>query len=188
MILFCFYGFLGQGSQWHKSMKARYVGLTRDLVSQGHVTLQVAYLISGPIHAKDMILFWIPSFFWVNGVNGINTRYVALTRDLVRRVKIGHWSGSWPWRTRSRVEATYPGYMPLTYLTRKPWKQNKNQVSSMYRSRDTIGNLSGHVTLTYKVTRLSHVSGLHAIDLLDSTNRGNKTKIMSLACIGPETR
>ena len=28
--------------------------LTRDLVRQGHVTLQVTYLISGPIHARDM--------------------------------------------------------------------------------------------------------------------------------------
>ena len=43
------------------------------------------------------------------------------------------------------------------------------------------------MTLTYKVTRQGHVSGLYAIDLLDPTNHGNK-KIMFLACIVPEIR
>ena len=114
-------------------MWARYVNFTRDLVCQGHVTLQVTYLISGPIHARDMIFFLFPWFLgsrkskawkpdtwlwrvtlyvkvtgpykwpilsralymletwfffvsmvsWVKEVNGMKTRYVALTRDLV---------------------------------------------------------------------------------------------------------
>ena len=38
-------------------MWIRYVTLTRDLVGQGHVTSQVTYLISGPIHARDMNIF-----------------------------------------------------------------------------------------------------------------------------------
>ena len=38
-------------------MWTRYVALTRDLVRQDHVTLQVTYLISGPKHARDMIFF-----------------------------------------------------------------------------------------------------------------------------------
>ena len=33
---------------------ARHVALTRDLVRQGHVILQVTYLISGPMHARDI--------------------------------------------------------------------------------------------------------------------------------------
>ena len=33
------------------------MALTRDLVRQGHVTLQVTYLISGPIQAGDMDFF-----------------------------------------------------------------------------------------------------------------------------------
>ena len=33
------------------------MALTCDLVRQGHVTLQVTYLISGPIHARDMHFF-----------------------------------------------------------------------------------------------------------------------------------
>ena len=37
--------------------------LTRDLVRQGHVILQVTYLISGPIHARDMIIL----FAWFVG-------------------------------------------------------------------------------------------------------------------------
>ena len=38
------------------------MALTRDLVHQGHVTLQVTYLISGPIHARDMNVFLFPWF------------------------------------------------------------------------------------------------------------------------------
>ena len=34
------------------------MALTRDLVRQGHVTLQVTYLISGPIHAREMIFLF----------------------------------------------------------------------------------------------------------------------------------
>ena len=45
-------------------MLARYVALSRDLVRQGHVTLQVTYLISGPIHARDM------NFFCFHGLLG----------------------------------------------------------------------------------------------------------------------
>ena len=45
-------------------MWAKYVALTRDLVGQGHVTLQVTYLISGPIHARDMIFCLFP---WLVG-------------------------------------------------------------------------------------------------------------------------
>ena len=37
----------------------------------------------------------------------------------------------------------------------------------MYRAGDKIGHLLGHVTLTYKVTRQSYVSVLHAIDFPD---------------------
>ena len=33
------------------------MALTRDLVRQGHVTFQVTFLISGTIHARDMIFF-----------------------------------------------------------------------------------------------------------------------------------
>ena len=36
--------------------------LTRDLVRQGQVILQVTYLISGPIHARDMIFFCFHGF------------------------------------------------------------------------------------------------------------------------------
>ena len=58
--------------------------LTRDLVHRGHVTLQVTYLISGPIHARD-IIFFVSMVSWVKEVNGMEARYVDLTRDLVRR-------------------------------------------------------------------------------------------------------
>ena len=40
-------------------MRVRYVTLTRDLIRQGHVILKVNYLISGPIHAGDILLFWL---------------------------------------------------------------------------------------------------------------------------------
>ena len=43
-------------------MKARYVALTRDLVHQVHVTLQVTSLISGTIHARDMKFFCFYGF------------------------------------------------------------------------------------------------------------------------------
>ena len=43
-------------------MWARYVILTRDLAGQGHVTLQVTYLISSPIHARDIIFFCFHGF------------------------------------------------------------------------------------------------------------------------------
>ena len=43
-------------------MKARYVAWTRDLVRQGHVTLQVTSLISGTIHARDMIFLFLRFF------------------------------------------------------------------------------------------------------------------------------
>ena len=33
------------------------MALTGDLERQGHVTLQASYLISGPVHARDMIFF-----------------------------------------------------------------------------------------------------------------------------------
>ena len=64
-------------------MKVKYVALTRDLVRQGHVTLQVTSLISGTTHARDMNFFSIVSC--VKKVNGMKARYVALTRDLVRQ-------------------------------------------------------------------------------------------------------
>ena len=38
------------------------MALTRDLVRQGHVTLQVTYFISGPIHARNMNIFLFPWF------------------------------------------------------------------------------------------------------------------------------
>ena len=38
------------------------MALTRDLVRQGHVTLQVTYLILGPIHARDIIFFCFHGF------------------------------------------------------------------------------------------------------------------------------
>ena len=68
-------------------MKARYVAWTRDLVRQGHVTLQVTSLISGTIHARDMI-FFVSTVFWVKKVNGMKARYVALTCDLVRQGQV----------------------------------------------------------------------------------------------------
>ena len=75
MNFFCFHGFLGQESQWH--VRARYVTLTRDLVRQGHVTLQVTYLISGPIHARDLI------FFCFHGLLGQESQWhVSQIRDL----------------------------------------------------------------------------------------------------------
>ena len=49
----------------------------------------------------------------------------------------------------------------------------------MYRARDKIDHLLGHVTLTYKVTRQEHVSNLHVVDFLDPTNRGNKKNHVS---------
>ena len=36
----------------------RYVALKRDFVRQGHVILQVTYLISSSIHARDMIFLF----------------------------------------------------------------------------------------------------------------------------------
>ena len=42
-------------------MRTKYVALMRDLVRRSHVTLQVTYLISGPIHARNMI-FLFPRF------------------------------------------------------------------------------------------------------------------------------
>ena len=51
--------------------------LTRDLVRQGHVTLQVTYLISGPIHARDM------NFFCFHGFLGQESQWhVNQIRDL----------------------------------------------------------------------------------------------------------
>ena len=38
--------------------------LTLDLVRHGHVTLQMTYLISGFIHARDMI-FFVSMVSWV---------------------------------------------------------------------------------------------------------------------------
>ena len=46
------------------------MALTRDLVRQGHVTLQVTYLISDPIHARDMIFFY-SMVCWGMEVNGV---------------------------------------------------------------------------------------------------------------------
>ena len=51
--------------------------LTRDLVPQGHVILQVPYLISGPIHARDMN-FFCSMVCWVKKVNGM----LSQIRDL----------------------------------------------------------------------------------------------------------
>ena len=59
------------------------MALTRDLERQGHVTLQVTYFISGPVHARYMI-FFISEVCWVRQFNSMSARYVALTRDLVR--------------------------------------------------------------------------------------------------------
>ena len=50
-------------------MWTRYVTFTRDLVGQGHVTLQVTYLISGPIHARDM------NFFCFHGLLGQGSKW-----------------------------------------------------------------------------------------------------------------
>ena len=55
-----------------------------------------------------------------------------------------------------------------------------------YRARDKIGHLYGHVTLTYKVTRQCHISGLHAIDFLDQKNFRNEKKIFALSRLLPE--
>ena len=63
-------------------MWVRYVTFTRDLVGQGHVTLQVTYRISGPIHARGMN-FFVSMVCWVKEVNGMWVRYVTFTRDLV---------------------------------------------------------------------------------------------------------
>ena len=54
------------------------MALTRDLVRQGHVTLQVTYLISGPIHAaRDM------NFFCFHGLLGQGSQWhVGQIRDL----------------------------------------------------------------------------------------------------------
>ena len=40
------------------------MALTRDLVRPGHVTFQVTFLISGPIHARDMTFFCFHGFVW----------------------------------------------------------------------------------------------------------------------------
>ena len=53
---------------------------------------------------------------------------------------------------------------------------------SLVRSRDL--DVQGHA---YKVTRQSHVSGLHVIDFLDPKNH-RKKNFISLACIVPEMR
>ena len=51
--------------------------LTRNLVRQGHVILQVTYLISGPKHARDM------NFFCFHGLLGQgNQWHVSQIRDL----------------------------------------------------------------------------------------------------------
>ena len=42
------------------------MALTHDLVHQGHVTLQVTYLISGPIHARDINFLFVSMVSWVN--------------------------------------------------------------------------------------------------------------------------
>ena len=49
---------------------ARYVFLTRDLVRQGHVTVQVIYLISGLVHARD-INFFVSMVCWIKKVNAM---------------------------------------------------------------------------------------------------------------------
>ena len=50
-------------------IEARYVTLTHDLVRQGHVILKVTYLISGPMHAKDM------NFFCFHGLLGQGSQW-----------------------------------------------------------------------------------------------------------------
>ena len=45
--------------------------LMHDLVCQGHVILQVTYLISGPIHARDMNFLFVSMVSWVKEVNGM---------------------------------------------------------------------------------------------------------------------
>ena len=76
--------------------------------------------------------------------------------------------------SKSRVKVTYLVHMLLTFSIQQTMETKQIHVSSMYRSRDKIGHLQGHVTLTYKVTHQGHVSGSHVIDLLDQTNHRNK--------------
>ena len=65
--------------------------------------------------------------------------------------------------------------MSLTSLTQETMEIKKNHASSTYKAWDKIGHLLGHVTLTYKVTRQGHVSGLHAIDFLTQETMETKT-------------
>ena len=51
--------------------------LTLDLVRQGHVILQVIYLISGPLHDRDM------NFFGFYGLLGQGSQWhVSWMRDI----------------------------------------------------------------------------------------------------------
>ena len=59
------------GSRKSMTCRLRYVALTRDLVRQGHVTLQVTYLISGPLHARDINFCFVSMVCWVKEVNDI---------------------------------------------------------------------------------------------------------------------
>ena len=68
------------------SMWSRYVTLTRDLVHQGHVTLQVTYIISGPIHTRDLdMIFFVSMVCCIKKVNGMWARYLTLMHDLARQ-------------------------------------------------------------------------------------------------------
>ena len=103
-ILFLFIRFLGSRKyKWQvgqiRQGHVSYVTLTSDLVRQGHLNVKVTYLISGPIHARDMNLFLFP---WFAG------SWKAMT----------YRPDTWPWRLTfvRKVDVT----LQMTYLISDP--------------------------------------------------------------------
>ena len=77
---FCFYGLLGQGSQWHVSQMRDFDAW--PCTSSDLTTSDLSYL--GPYAcSRETLIFFVSMVCWVKEVNGMQTRYVTLTHDLV---------------------------------------------------------------------------------------------------------
>ena len=94
---------------------------------------------------------------------------------------------TWPWRTRSPVEATILAYIPLTFLSGKTLETKKNfHRSSLYTSWDRKCHFQGHVTLTYKVTRQATILAYIPLTFLKWKSIETKKNFIALACIQAE--
>ena len=131
------------------------MALTRDLVRQGHVTLQVIYLISGPIHAEDMF-FWFPRF--VGSRKSRSYRPDTCSWRVTLYVKVT-WPYMWPIWPRAL-------YMLEIWIVLFPWflwsrKWMAWEPNAWFKRLASVRQ--GHVTL--QVTYL--ISGpVHARDMI----------------------